>query len=154
MWAGAGRPHCEKSRGWSIRARMRCEQGQKRIRLWRRWNGIERMKVRRLGEEERLMRVEKEGILEEDNNTGKCGEANGEQLAYKKEMWERDASWLKELASATCYLFLLAHHLILLSCSLSSLLVFILPLSFSLQRVIIHPWCQHATKSLPSWVLP
>lgn len=50
------------------------------------------MKVRRLGEEERLMRVEKEGILEEDNNTGKCDVANGEQLAYKKEIWERDAS--------------------------------------------------------------
>lgn len=48
--------------------------------------------MRRLGEEERLMRVEKEGILEEGNNTGKCGEANGEQLAYKKKMWERDAS--------------------------------------------------------------
>lgn len=31
---------------------------------------------------------------------------------------------MKELASATCYLFLLAHHLIFLSCSLSSLLVF------------------------------
>lgn len=35
--------------------------------------------------------MEKEGTLEEDNNIGKCGEVNGEQLAYR-EMWERDAS--------------------------------------------------------------
>lgn len=101
-----GRPRYEKSGGGGVKARVRWEQGRKkRIRLWRRENGLELMKVRRRGEEgEADESGKKGGLLEKDDNIAGViwWMGRGAAGAQGGDMAER---LMEELDSATCFLF-------------------------------------------------